>query len=80
MEDKIFDIVTDLIREDISKTEAIDKLLILHSVSGSFSKKDMIESFNGGFNRGFDEGQDQSHSNHTEPEFEEWFSTYCNER
>ena len=36
MEDKIFDIVTDLLREDISKTEAIDKLLILHSVSKSF--------------------------------------------
>ena len=33
MEDKIFDIVTDLIRDDISKNEAIDKLLILYSVS-----------------------------------------------
>ena len=33
MEDKIFDIVTDLIRYDISKEQAIDKLLILHSVS-----------------------------------------------
>jgi len=32
MEDKIFDIVTDLIREDITKSEAIDKLLFLHSV------------------------------------------------
>lgn len=32
MEDKIFDIVTDLIRDDISKNEAIDKLLILYSV------------------------------------------------
>jgi len=32
MEDKIFDIVTDLIRDDISKEEAIDKLLILYSV------------------------------------------------
>ena len=31
MEDKIFDIVTDLIRDDISKNEAIDKLLILYS-------------------------------------------------
>ena len=30
MEDKIFDIVTDLIREDITKNEAIDKLLILY--------------------------------------------------
>jgi hypothetical protein len=35
MEDKIFDIVTDLIRDDISKDEAIDKLLILYNVSGS---------------------------------------------
>jgi len=33
MEDKIFDIVTDLIREDINKREAIDKLLYLYSVS-----------------------------------------------
>mgnify|MGYP003629689814 FL=1 len=32
MEDKIFDIVTDLIRDDITKDEAIDKLLILYSV------------------------------------------------
>ena len=35
MEDKIFDIVTDLLRHDISKQEAIDKLLILHNVSDS---------------------------------------------
>ena len=33
MEDEIFDIVTDLIRDDISKEQAIDKLLILHNVS-----------------------------------------------
>ena len=39
MEDKIFDIVTDLIREDITKDEAIDKLLILYNVSGSFTMK-----------------------------------------
>lgn len=32
MEDKIFDIVTDLIREDITKQEAIDKLLVLYNV------------------------------------------------
>jgi len=32
MEDKIFDIVTDLIRDDITKDEAIDKLLVLYSV------------------------------------------------
>ena len=39
MEDKIFDIVTDLIRDDIRKNEAIDKLLILYSVS----KRHLIE-------------------------------------
>lgn len=33
MEDEIFDIVTDLLRDDISKTEAIDKLLVLSNVS-----------------------------------------------
>ena len=38
MEDKIFDIVTDLIRDDISKEQAIDKLLILHSVSNTEGK------------------------------------------
>ena len=32
MEDKIFDIVTDLIRDDISKNEAIGKLLYLYGV------------------------------------------------
>ncbi len=35
MEDEIFDIVTDLIRADISKEQAIDKLLSLHSVSNT---------------------------------------------
>jgi|TARA_R110000851_G_scaffold329187_1_gene500824 hypothetical protein len=35
MEDEIFDIVTDLLRDDISKQEAIDKLLILYSVSNN---------------------------------------------
>ena len=33
MEDKIFDIVTDLIREDIGKEESIQKLFILYNVS-----------------------------------------------
>jgi hypothetical protein len=37
MEDKIFDIVTDLIRDDITKDEAINKLLVLHDVIGSYS-------------------------------------------
>lgn len=31
MEDEIFDIVTDLIRDDITKNEAIDKLLVLYN-------------------------------------------------
>jgi hypothetical protein len=31
MEDKIFDIVTDLLRNDITKDEAVDKLVTLHS-------------------------------------------------
>lgn len=35
MEDKIFDIVTDLLRHDISKKKAIEKLLILHNVRES---------------------------------------------
>jgi hypothetical protein len=30
MEDKIFDIVTDLLRDDITKDEAVDKLVALH--------------------------------------------------
>lgn len=33
MEDEIFNIVTDLLRDDISKNEAIDKLLALYNVS-----------------------------------------------
>ena len=44
MEDKIFDIVTDLLRHDISKTEAIDKLLILHNVSKSVKCKECNDS------------------------------------
>jgi hypothetical protein len=34
MEDKIFDIVTDLLRGDISKEQAVSQLLILYNVSG----------------------------------------------
>ena len=34
MEDKIFDIITDLLREDITKAEAIEKLLVLYNVVG----------------------------------------------
>jgi len=43
MEDKIFDIVTNLLRHDISKQEAIDKLLILHNVSNMLP--DEIDGF-----------------------------------
>ena len=39
MEDEIFDIVTDLIREDISKDEAVSKLLRLFDVKRSDSPK-----------------------------------------
>jgi hypothetical protein len=38
MEDEIFDIVTDLIRKDITKNEAIDKLLSLHNDSVSLKQ------------------------------------------
>jgi len=43
MEYEIFDIVTDLLREDITKMEAIDKLLFLHSVVGSALLKDLLD-------------------------------------
>ena len=39
MEDKIFDIVTDLLRNDITKSEAIDKLLFLCEVGISVKEK-----------------------------------------
>ncbi len=43
MEDKIFDIVTDLIRDDIRKEEAIDKLLALYD-DRLMSSEDSITS------------------------------------
>ena len=46
MEDKIFDIVTDLIREDITKDEAIDKLLILHNESLTVFQKNRLDLLN----------------------------------
>jgi|GEM_PF-5902704 hypothetical protein len=46
MEDKIFDIVTDLIRDDISKNEAIDKLLILYIVSKRHLIKEILDDVN----------------------------------
>ena len=39
MEDKIFDIITDLIREDITKDEAIAKLLVLFGAVDSFCQE-----------------------------------------
>ena len=52
MEDKIFDIVTDLLREDISKEEAIDKLLILHSDSKNELKEKLQIEFDKGYYKG----------------------------
>jgi hypothetical protein len=46
MEDKIFDIVTDLIRDDISKNEAIDKLLILYIVSKRHLIEEILDDVN----------------------------------
>jgi hypothetical protein len=40
MEDKIFDIVTDLLRKDITKEQAIDKLVELYQ-----NKINMLEQF-----------------------------------
>jgi len=46
LEDKIFDIVTDVIREDITKDEAIDKLLILYNVRLSLFQKNRLDLLN----------------------------------
>jgi len=46
MEDEIFDIVTDLTRDGISKDEAIDKLLILHNVRLSLFQKNRLDLLN----------------------------------
>jgi hypothetical protein len=46
MEDKIFDIVTDLIRDDITKDEAIDNLLILYNVRLSLFQKNRLDLLN----------------------------------
>lgn len=46
MEDKIFDITTELISEDISKDEAIDKLLILYNLKLSLFQKNRIDLLN----------------------------------
>ena len=46
MEDKIIDIVTDLIRDDITKDEAIDKLLVLYDVKLSLFQKNRLNLLN----------------------------------
>jgi len=46
MKDKIFDILTDLIRDDISKGEAIDKLLVLHNTKLSLFQKNRLDLLN----------------------------------
>ena len=46
MEDKIFDIITDLIRDDISKDEALDKLFILYNVRLSLFQKNRLDLLN----------------------------------
>lgn len=46
MENEIFDIVTDLIRDDITKQEAIDKLLVLHDAELSLFQKNRLDLLN----------------------------------
>lgn len=46
MEDKIFDIITDLVRDDINKQEAVDKLLALYNVKLSSFQKNRLDLLN----------------------------------
>ena len=46
MEDKIFDIVTDLIRKDITKDEAINNLLDLYNVRLSLFQNNRLDLLN----------------------------------
>jgi len=46
MEDKIFDILTDLTRDDISKDEAMDKLMALYNVRLSLFQKNRLDLLN----------------------------------
>lgn len=46
MEDKIFDILTNLIKNDITKDEAIDKLMILHNDSLTSFQKNRLDLLN----------------------------------
>ena len=71
MEDKIFDIVTDLIRDDISKDEAIDKLLILYNVRLSLPTDEEIKQKAFEFSYVFRDDEDCKRSDAVE--------TYCEE-
>ena len=71
MEDKIFDIVTDLIRDDISKDEAIDKLLILYNVRLSLPTDEEIKQKAFDFSYVFRDDEDCKRSDAVE--------TYCEE-
>lgn len=46
MEDKIYDIITNLLREDINKGEAIDNLLSLHKDRISLFQKNKLDLLN----------------------------------
>ncbi len=48
MEDKIYDIITDFIRDDITKDKAIEQLLVLCDVSIALPNKDaaICEGYN----------------------------------
>ena len=43
MKDQIFDIITDLLREDITKTEAIDKLSVLYEAKISLPDRNQLQ-------------------------------------
>ena len=46
MEDEIYDIVTDLIRDDITKEEAIDGILLAHDLRISLFQKNKLDILN----------------------------------
>jgi len=46
MEDKIYEIITDLIRDDISKEEAIDEILLAHDSKLSQFQRNKLDILN----------------------------------
>ena len=46
MEDEIYDIITDLIRDDITKEKAIDKILLAHDSKISKFQKNKLDILN----------------------------------